>query len=230
MKKIFLLTLLLAVTGFAQALTRYQLDVKEFSRLKVTSPIDVEYSSCADSAGMAVFYSERDMTSAIMFANSNGELEVSMAPDQVITGSIPRLKLYSTFLTRVENRADSTVRVDRLLPGAEFTAVLSGNGKLVVHDIDVTRAQGELKTGHGTLVMQGKCRQEQIKFMGAGTIEAAQLEAVETSIGASGTGQVSVWATDYLKIKGMGSTTIYYRGTPKIKKSFCVGLKLRELK
>lgn len=40
---------------------------------------------------------------------------------------------------------------------------------------------------------------------------------------------IGCWATDFLNVSGAGSGKIYYRGTPKIKKSLALGVKIEAL-
>ncbi len=62
-----LLAALTATQGAAQAPTRYELDVKDFSELKVTDGINVDYVCNPDSAGKAVFFATPDIASQILF-------------------------------------------------------------------------------------------------------------------------------------------------------------------
>lgn len=219
-----------AVCAFAQDAQHYALDVREFNELKVLNGVNVDYAVSRDSAGYAVFDCRRDLASALMFGNQDGKLTIQLSAEAEKATELPTVRVYSTFLTSVENSGDSTVRVLSLTPMPKFTASVVGNGMLSVRDIQATRVDAALKTGKGTLVLRGKCNEASVKFMGTGLIQADDLEACGVSVTAAGTGQVGVWATQVLKVKGMGSTTVYYRGNPEIKKgALTIGVKIKPL-
>lgn len=229
-RNLFFLSLLLPACVWAQEpMQDIKIDVLDFSELKVSDAIPVIYQQNSDSAGWATFQATPQMISAVTFANKDGRMELRLNDHLVSPGVVPTVTIYSSFLTKIENNGDSTVTALTLAKAPAFTAILQGNGRLVIHDIQANNVEGFLKTGNGTLVLQGQCNQAKIKFMGAGTVQADNLQAVDVSVSASGTGQVGVWPQKILRVKGVGSTTIYYRGTPEIKKSLVVGLKLKQL-
>lgn len=54
----------------AEELKRYEINVKDFSELKVIEGLTVDYKCSEDSAGMAVFTTSPDMASLLMFTNN----------------------------------------------------------------------------------------------------------------------------------------------------------------
>ncbi len=56
-----------AIAAYAAEPTRYELDVKDFTELKVTDGINVDYRCNPDSAGKAVFNTSPELASAIYF-------------------------------------------------------------------------------------------------------------------------------------------------------------------
>ena len=49
-------------------------------------------------------------------------------------------------------------------------------------------------------------------------IQADGLEAQSVKCSVLGTGSIGCWAVDNLDVRGIGTTKIYYRGEPKVKK------------
>lgn len=201
----------------AEPVEDYSLKIGEFSRLKVIDGINVDYISNPDSAGVASFSSTHATASTIGFSNNNGELTISFTSTDVNRTGLPDVKVYSTFLTSVENAGDSTLRVLTVAPCPNFSAKQIGNGRMVVRDIKATKVRGTLSTGNGSVVINGKCDEALLKLAGTGTIQADGLEAIDVKCSAVGTGSIGCWPTKLLKIHGMGSTSIYYRGNPEIK-------------
>lgn len=218
MKAFLTLFLLLGFMGSRAAeLVKYELNVNEFFELKVIDGINVVYSCNPDSAGLAVFTCPASKASAFIFNNKKGKLSMQVSTESIGKTDLPVITVYSTYLTKVENSGDSLVKVLNVAEGPKFSAKLIGNGRLVVRDIKATEVNGAISTGNGTLILSGKCREAKLNFMGTGVIQADELEAVNASVKASGTGSIGVWATEKLSIMGAGSTKVYYKGTPEIK-------------
>ena len=212
MKKIltiflFVLTVIAAMAN--DKIETYSIKLSEFSRLKVVDAVNVDYVCSPDSAGTAFFEATAAQASLIGFRNNNGQLEISFTTEVAPMTKLPVVHVYSTFLTSVENDGDSTVRVLNVASCPEFKARLVGNGRLSVRNIEATKVKASLSTGNGTLAITGKCD-----------------EAV--SCRAAGTGSIGCYATKELKVKGLGSTSIFYRGNPKIKKT-AIGVKIQPL-
>ncbi len=231
MKKIltiflFVLTVIAAMAN--DKIETYSIKLSEFSRLKVVDAVNVDYVCSPDSAGTAFFEATAVQASLIGFRNNNGQLEISFTTEVAPMTKLPVVRVYSTFLTSVENDGDSTVRVLNVASCPEFKARLVGNGRLSIRNIEATKVKASLSTGNGTLAITGKCDEAVLNLAGTGTIQADGLEAVAVSCRAAGTGSIGCYATKELKVKGLGSTSIFYRGNPKIKKT-AIGVKIQPL-
>ncbi len=227
MKKLITLLLFVALWGSvsAQKLTRYELNVGDFTELKVSDGINVDYLCSTDSAGLAVMHCPSALASAITLSTKGKRLNVQVISETPITKGLPTITVYSNFLSKAINTGDSTLRVISPAPCPEIEAQLEGNGRLVMRGVSATEVKGSLKFGHGNLILTGKCKQAKLNMLGTGVIEADGLESTEASVKVSGTGSVGVWATQKLGVYGLGSTTIYYKGSPVIKNS-SAGIKL----
>lgn len=198
--------------------SRYCLDVHDFTELKVTNGLNVDYVCSADSAGLAVFDTTDDLASIIMFSNNDkGTLRVELNTDGFKYHDLPTIRLYSSFLNKIENAGDSLVRVLTVAPCPEFNATVIGNGRLSVRDIHATTVNGKIKTGKGQLVINGKCTKANLHNTGTGSIQADGLEAAEVKCSIFGTGPIGCHATGALISQGMGSGKVYYRGPETLK-------------
>ena len=230
MRRINILILLLAfVAGVkAQQPTAYDINVGDFNELKVSDGINVNYKFSADSAGRAYFDCPARMVSAFIFTNKGGKLTVQLSPESIGTKDLPDITVCSKFLTKVENNGDSTLRVLSANGVPKFEAILEGNGRLSVKGVDANDVKAVMRLGKGTLVISGQCRDAKLDLTGTGVIQADELVAQNASVSAKGTGSVGVNAVNNLGIFGMGTTSIYYVGSPAIKNR-SVGLKLYPL-
>ncbi len=198
----FILFISCALSLSAQTDTSYDLNVGEFSELRVSDGINVDYTSDPDKAGRAFFNCPAQQASSFMFTNKGGRLTIQLSPEIIGARNLPTITVHSKHLTKVENTSDSTVRVLSLNGLPKLEARLEGNGHLIVRGIDATEVKGTLRLGHGTLIL--------------------------TTVNAKGTGSVGVNAVSALGVYGMGSTSVYYIGSPEIKNR-SVGLKLMPL-
>lgn len=227
---LLIFALLSIVIGNAQSISRYELDIKDFTELMVVDGVNVDYKSNPDSAGKAVFHASSDIASVIMFSNNGKqklEVKLTEAETSVEYNNLPTVTIYSKFLTKVTNRGDSTVRILSVSPGPNFKAQLEGNGRLVVRDIDTNSVEGSIFTGNGVLVINGKCSSAKLNNKGVGSIQADGLDAEMVKCVQIGTGYVGCSASKELTIYG-ASGKVYYKGSPLIKNR-SIGIKVFSL-
>lgn len=194
----------------------YRLEVGDFTKLKVSSAINVRYVSNPDSAGMVVFESSQQMASVIAFSNNKQKLTVEFSTRGVHYFEAPTVTIYSNFLTLAENHSDSLLRLVKVAPGPRLDLKLMGNGRISATDISANEVNASITTGHGSIVVSGKCEKAGLTSYSTGTIQADNLEANEVSCRIVGTGEIGCWPVKQLDISRMsiGTGVIYYRGTP----------------
>lgn len=217
-----------AIALRAQTINEYNLNVKDFNRLKVAGGVNVEYRCVPDSAGMVHFTTTADKAPMLLFSNPKGTLVIETSKDAKDVTLLPRVRVYSSFLTGVENSGDSTVRVIDAPECNRFEATVVGNGHLVVKGLRASKASVGLLTGHGLIKVDGTCKSASIKLVGTGVIEADGLEATDVSVKASGTGTIGVFATGRLSVFGLGTNTVYYKGNPQIQRH-SAGIKIEQI-
>lgn len=204
----------------------YKLDVGDFSELKVTDGVNVEYNCSTDSAGWAFFECDPDMAQILMFTNKKNSLNIQVAAQdgEKIT-NLPTIKVYSMTLQKVENSGDSVVRVNKLIPVRDFKASVVGNGSLIIAEVQCHKADIAIKTGNGHVVVNGTTRRANLKNVGTGTLEASGLQAEEVKCSLLGTGPIDCNASASLTVTGAGSGKVYYGGTPSTITNRSIGVK-----
>ncbi len=215
-----LLYITAAVTVAAQAPSRYELVVKDFTELLVLNSINVDYKCNPDSAGIAVFDATPQEASMIMFSNNGkNRLTIQLSDDARDRTELPVVTVYSNFLLQVENSADSLVRVVSVAPGAKFKAILMGNGRLSVHEVTANQVDASIKRGNGQMVVTGRCQSANLSNTGTGSIQADELAATNVKCSVMGSGSIGCCAKENLSVQGMGlgNGTVFYKGTPTIK-------------
>ena len=207
-------------------LKRYELDVKDFTHLKVVHGINVTYINNPDSAGRAIFIAPDSCVSMFMFNNTKNLLEIQLNSDNKKINNIPSITVFSKFLTNVENSGDSTVTIQYLASCPKLKARLIGNGKIIANEIDINEISGSISTGNGTLTLSGNCKSANLNNTGTGTIQAENLFADIVKCKMLGTGSTFCNAKNELSISGMSSGKVYYRGNPSEVKKRSVGVKI----
>ncbi len=201
----------------------YAIKLQDFTELKVTDGINVDYVCAPDSAGYAVFDAVESVASRIMFSPSGSKITVQLASEDEMHPTppntpIPTVRIYSRYLSSVENDGDSLVRILSVAPGPKFKAKLMGNGRLSVRDVDFNEVNVQITTGNGTVTITGRCDTAVLGMLATGNIVADCLEAVNVKCRLTGTGTIGCNATRSLQVRGVGTGKIYYVGKPEISK------------
>lgn len=218
------------VGAAAQDVQHHVVNVGDFTHLVVDHSINVEYKSSADSAGLAVFDARPEMVNTVMFSNNGkGKMSVKIDTDDVVGWTLPTVTIYSRHLFTVENKGDSTVRVLKVSAPNKFKAVLEGNGRLSVRNIDADEVQAKIFTGRGQIAIAGKCAKANLSCTGVGTIQADNLVAVDVVATLNGPCNIGCHVDGELTVKGVGNGTLYYSGQPKLIKNRSLGGNLQPI-
>lgn len=236
MTRIFTILLSLAICPLIAAageIQRFQLNVGEFDELYVDNNVCVEYHCNPDSAGLAVYETTRELANVIIFDSSKKDrltIQTQFAPeeDSNVSG-LPVIKVYSKFLNKVVNGGDSVVKVISPTAVPKFSAVIIGNGSMVITGLSCNDFSGAIKTGNGQIVVSGTCDKATLSNTGVGTIQADNLKAKTASCRFFGTGTTGIWVTDKLVIKGAFPGNLYYKGTPSSVKNYSIGVKVHHI-
>lgn len=207
----------------------YKVNVDEFHELLVLQGINVNYKSVPDSAGMVVFRATPEMTSRILFSNPSGKLKIELSEEvkKNVPDNLPTVTVYSSYLTKVENRGDSTVNILSNRPGPFMKARLEGNGKIGVYDTHVTTFEASIGHSHGDIIATGVCKDAKLSITGKGKIYAYDLKATNVRCNLFGAGEVRCLVADgELVVQGISSATVYYKGKPLNIKKRSTGVKL----
>lgn len=208
------------------ATRRFEINVGDFKQLHVDNDIPVDYFCNPDSAGIAVLTAAPADAPLVIFDNNKrGRLAIQASVDVPAGRHLPHVTVYSSSLVKVLNSGDSLVRVNSILSPEKFTAVLIGNGRLAIHDIQAPQVDASLRSGHGQLILSGTCTTAKLNLVGTGAIQADRLKAVNGKASVVGTGTIGCDFTESLTVMGMGSGSVLYRSIPASIKSRGMGIK-----
>lgn len=198
----------------------YTQEIGQFERLKIDANVNIVYKNLPDSTGYARFTAPRGSEKLfLMTVKGNGTLRIQLGLTQWENKIPPTLYLYSDFLSSVESSSDLSVVIDNPAPCATFNANQTGNGSIIVENVKCNNLTAALTTGNGTVNLSGSCINANFRMVGTGTIYADRLKADNVNCKILGTGSIGCWALENLTVKGLGTTKIYYKGRPNIKKT-----------
>lgn len=196
----------------------YKLEVGQFDKLTVTDDVNVVYRCNPDSTGWISYRADEDFADAFIFTNKKGKLKIQVTTEDVGKPGLPTVYVYSDFLTDVENSSNFTLRIEKPAPMPAFNIMQIGNGKIEAVDVNATTVMMKLATGNGTIVVSGDCKKAEFSMVGTGLIQADMLKAADASCKILGSGSIGCWVSGDLDVRGIGTTKIYYKGEPRIKK------------
>lgn len=213
--------------GQNSAMREYRFDVGDFNKLNVNNSISVVYRCNPDSAGIVKFKtSDEVVASDILFSNNGkGSVSVSLDFDFVAGTPLPVINIYSSGLDKITNSGDSLVIVENLAPREKFSAVLIGNGRLDVKDVSMAKIDASIRSGNGTINIDGNCREGKLNIVGTGTISAERLKCTNCKASIVGTGNINCDVVETLNIQGMGSGRVQYVSQPEQIRSRAAGIK-----
>lgn len=220
MRKISLIAIFIAAVAAALASepAEYKLQVQDFGELVVVDGVPVDYSSKPDSAGWAVFSCVPEIAAEIIFSNENSRLTIRTSAEEDPIIGVPRVKVYSSALHKVENSGDSLLRVFMSVPTPQFKARQIDNGTIEVHSLDTKELDAAVTAGKGSLLIDGKATNAKINNVSSGLVQTSGLAATNMSCYIFGSGNIECSPTEALRVYGAGHGSVIYHGNPKVTK------------
>lgn len=193
-------------------------EVKNFSDLRVQDNVNVVYTLSSDSIASVRYSATRDFDDAFIFTSSGETLKIQVNTEDLGKPGLPTLFVASNRLDKIENYSDFNLKIDSKIHADSFTASLIGNGSISIADIQAKNLNAKITTGNGTIAITGNCENAEFKVTGTGNIKAANLKAQNVVCRILGGGSISTYPIKTLNTRGVGSTKIFYRGNPVIKR------------
>lgn len=207
----------MALVAIAVQAREITYEVGPFDKLSQMGDVNVVYRSVPDSVGIVKYESDTDFGDALEISNNKGKLTIKELSGHGL-GQVPTLHVYSDYISQVRSEGNSTVIAELSASTPTLSVRLVGNGRIVCENVSSAEVKASISTGNGDIVLRGKCTQASFELAGTGVIQADGLEAQSVKCSVLGTGSIGCWAVDNLDVRGIGTTKIYYRGEPKVKK------------
>ncbi|MDE7349752.1 MAG: DUF2807 domain-containing protein [Muribaculaceae bacterium] len=217
--KIRILMILAALIGGLQlSAKQFTLPVGQFSKISVDDNVNVVYVGDDGSPSRVAYEGDQKYARAFIITQKGNKLRIQVETLFVDDPELPTLYLYSDFLENASLSSESTLTLKSVAPGSKLDLSVMGNGSLVAENIRATKVGASIKSGNGSITVSGHCQTASFTMLGNGTIQADRLEAVTVDCKMLGQGSIGCWPSEELKVRGIGNTKIYYKGSPKINK------------
>lgn len=197
---------------------QYKLPVAQFDKIYVDDNINVVYVGHDGSPSRVTYEGDQKYARAFIITQNGDKLKIQVETIFVDDPELPTLYLYSNFLEKATISSDAKLTIESAAPGSQLDLTLIGNGSINAENLHANKVSAYIKSGNGTITLSGTCELANLTMFGNGTIQADRLQASTVNCKIFGTGSIGCWAENLLKVKGIGSTKIYYKGAPIISK------------
>ncbi len=208
----------LLMGGLQMNAKQFKLPVGQFSKLSVDDNVNVVYVGGDGTPSCVTYEGDQKYARAFIITHKGNKLRIQVETLYVDDPELPTLYVYSDFLENASLSAESTLTLKSVAPGSNLDLSVMGNGSLIADNMRATKIGASIKSGNGTISISGHCQQANFSMVGNGTIQADRLEATNVTCKILGQGSIGCWPLEELKVIGIGSTKVYYKGSPKIDK------------
>ena len=206
------------LTALQISAKQFTMPVGQFSKLSVDDSVNVIYVGGDGSPSRATYDGDAKYAHAFLITHKGDKLRIQVETAYVGDPELPTIYVYSDFLKNASLSADATLTLKSVAPTSELSVSVMGNGTLIADGLKVTKIGAAIKSGNGTISLSGHAQTADFTMVGNGTIQADRLQAVTVNCKILGQGSIGCWPDEHLKVRGIGNTKIYYKGTPEIEK------------
>lgn len=196
----------------------FTLPLGQFNKVSVDDNVNVVYVGASGTPSRVTYEGDSKYSKAFIITQNGEKIKIQVETPFVGDPELPTLYVYSDFLMHASISSESTLTIQSAAPASEICLSLMGNGAIAANDLRATKIIASVKSGNGSITVSGHCEQANFTMIGSGTIQCDRLEAANVSCKILGGGSIGCWPVNTLKVRGIGSTKIYYKGTPEINK------------
>lgn len=218
MKRKILLFVAVLMAGLQMSAREFSLPLGQFNKLSIDDNVNVVYIGGSGTPSRVTYEGDQKYARAFIITQKGEKVRVQVETAYVGDPELPTLYIYSDFLESASLTDEATLTIKSVAPGSSLDLSVMGNGSIVADNVKAIKVGAAIKSGNGTITVSGNCEQATFNMVGNGTIQADRLEAASVNCKMLGNGSIGCWAVNTLKIRGIGNTKIYYKGTPEIDK------------
>lgn len=186
-------------------------NTSDYNVVKVQGFMDVKLESGAE--GTITVTTDENIQEHIIVESKNGTLTIKVKNNvNIQTNKGVHIKVPFKDLNSVSLTGSGDVLTSDVIKSETFETELTGSGDMIL-EVEATTIDAKI-TGSGDLKLSGKTTELEIKVTGSGDFSGKGLNAQNTQVYVSGSGDAIVYASKSLKARVNGSGDINYYGNP----------------
>jgi hypothetical protein len=156
----------------------------------------------------------------------NGKLIISHESGRNLRPTRLNYTITVTDLEGISVAGSGQVTCNQILVSEDFYAKISGSGDITLA-VETARLESEI-SGSGSVYLSGFTDNYDARITGSGDVDAFDLQAIDSSVVITGSGNCRVSVSDRLQAKITGSGDVLYKGHPRISRSITGSGKVRD--
>ena len=204
--------------------------VSPFDKIQISGKADVNYYMGQEYR--AVITIDSNLEDRLDIYSRNRTLNIGMKPGTV-SYTVLKVDVYCPELAGVSISGASDFKAVDKITTKSFWLSVSGAGS-INGSFECERFQADMSgsgdfsgsvacdsfsvdfSGSGKITLEGTGKEAVVSMSGAGVYNGREFRTERTSLKASGSGKMNVWATEQLEADISGAVLVKYRGNPKL--------------
>ncbi|NDA62186.1 MAG: DUF2807 domain-containing protein [Chitinophagia bacterium] len=226
---VWLLTFIGSITLNAQETVHVVKDARaqerrvgEFTAIQVFGAMDV-FITQGKQAALAVSASSDEEREAIITEVRDNTLYISIKNKMVIGWKNQQARAYVTFsnLEMMDISGASDINIIGVLKSNDLVMKISGASD-VKGELDLNNFRINLN-GASDCKLTGKASRMKVQVSGASDFKGYDLKSAIAEVSASGASEVHLSVEQEISVEASGASSVYYKGTPKIRNASVAG-------
>ncbi len=187
-------------------------NTSDYNEIKVVGFMDVKLESGTE--GTITVTTDENIQEYIVIESENETLTIKVKNKvNIQTKKGVHITVPFKDLNKVSLTGSGDVLTSDTIKGDAFEVELTGSGDVIL-EVDAITIDAKI-TGSGDLKLSGKTTELEVKVIGSGDFSGKGLNAQNTQVYVSGSGDAIVYASKSLKARINGSGDINYYGNPE---------------
>lgn len=186
-------------------------DLSKFQKLNMSGSIDVVYYK--SNSYKATVVTDENIQPYVLVEEVNNTLKLKMKPGSFSCKKL-LIKVYAPNLSSLDLIGSGEFKANDKITAHEFSGTISGSGNFR-GAFDSQKMQINIY-GSGDVAVEGATQELDVRISGSGNFNGKNLQSKNANIKISGSGDVTVFATELLDAMVSGSGDIRYLGDPHL--------------
>jgi hypothetical protein len=189
--------------------------VSTFEKIQSSGEVNVRFH--ASEEYFTVLTIDSNLEKYVEIYTKNGVLHIKTEKGHSFSFTKFQVDVYCPVLSGVSMSGSGSFEGMDIIIASTFNATISGSGE--VNGTFECESFSAKISGSGKMTVTGSSNDVNIGISGSGDYRGGDFQTKNATVSISGSGNVNVWVTDYLKVNISGSGKLNYRGEPEINSS-----------